>query len=78
MGTALVRRLTLRGFLVFDHADREEAFLRDVGRWVRDGSIKYKEDIVDGIENAPAAFLGLFRGGNFGKLLVRVSDDPTR
>lgn len=78
MGTALVRRLTLRGFLVFDHADREEDFLRDVGTWVRDGSIKYKEDIVEGIENAPAAFLGLFRGANFGKLLVRVSDDPTR
>lgn len=78
MGTALVRRLTLRGFLVFDHADREDDFLRDVGTWVRDGSIKYKEDIVEGIENAPAAFLGLFRGANFGKLLVRVSDDPTR
>jgi hypothetical protein len=78
MGTALVRRLTFRGFLVFDHADREEEFLRDVGGWVREGSVRYREDIVDGIVSAPAAFLGLFRGANFGKLIVRVSDDPTR
>ena len=78
LGLALVRRLTLRGFLVFDHADREEAFLREVGAWVRDGSIEYREDIVDGLEAAPSAFLGLFRGANFGKLLVRVSEDPTR
>jgi NADPH-dependent curcumin reductase len=78
LGTALVRRLTLRGFLVFDHAHREADFLRDVGGWVREGRIKFREDIVEGIENAPAAFLGLFRGANFGKLLVRLSDDPTR
>ena len=78
LGLALVKRLTLRGFLVFDHAHREADFLRDVGGWVRDGSIEYKEDVVEGIENAPAAFIGLFRGANFGKLLVRVSEDPTR
>ncbi|HUF75342.1 MAG TPA: NADP-dependent oxidoreductase [Longimicrobiales bacterium] len=76
LGLALVRRLTLRGFLVFDHADREADFLRDVGGWVRDGRIEYKEDVVEALENAPAAFLGLFRGANFGKLLVRVSEDP--
>ena len=46
--------------------------------WVQAGQIKYKEDIVDGLENAPAAFLKLFDGSNFGKLLVRVSPDPTR
>jgi NADPH-dependent curcumin reductase len=78
LASTLVKRLTLRGFLVFDHADREQDFLRDVGTWVRDGAIRYREDIVEGIENAPKAFLGLFRGANFGKLLVRVSDDPTR
>jgi NADPH-dependent curcumin reductase CurA len=78
LAATLVRRLTVRGFLVFDHADREEAFLREVGDWVRDGSLKYKEHVVDGIESAPSEFLGLFRGANFGKLLVRVSDDPTR
>jgi NADPH-dependent curcumin reductase len=42
------------------------------------GEVKYKEDVVEGLENAPRAFLGLFRGENFGKLLVRMGDDPTR
>ncbi len=78
MALVLVRRLTLRGFIVFDHADREPDFLRDVGEWIRAGELTYKEDIVDGLENAVSAFQGLLRGKNFGKLLVRVSDDPTR
>jgi NADPH-dependent curcumin reductase CurA len=78
LGLTLVRRLTFRGFLVFDHADREPDFLRDVGRWIRDGRVKFREHVVDGLENAPEAFLGLFSGKNFGKLLVRVSSDPTR
>ena len=46
--------------------------------WLKEGKIRYKEDVVEGLENAPRAFLGLFRGENFGKLLVRVGDDPTR
>lgn len=78
MRLTLVRRLTLRGFIVFDHAELQDDFLRDVGAWVRAGRIQYREHIVDGLENAADAFLGLFRGANFGKLLVRVSDDPTR
>ena len=78
MGLALVRRLTIRGFIVFDHADREPDFLRDMGGWIRSGELKYREDVVDGLDNAVGAFLGLLRGENFGKLLVRVSDDPTR
>ena len=78
MGLALVRRLTIRGFIVFDHADRESDFLRDMGGWIRSGELKYREDVVDGLDNAVRAFLGLLRGENFGKLLVRVSDDPTR
>lgn len=78
MGLTLVRRLTFRGFLVFDHVDLEPAFLRDVGAWVRSGELRYKEDVVEGLENAVEAFLGLFSGSNFGKLLVRVGDDPTR
>ena len=78
MGRVLVRRLTLQGFIVFDHADRQQDFLKDVGAWIRSGQLIYKEDIVDGIENAVSAFQGLFQGKNFGKLLVRVSDDPTR
>lgn len=78
MGLALVRRLTLRGFIVFDHADREQDFLRDVGAWIGSGELVWKEDVVDGLEQAVAAFQGLLQGSNFGKLLVRVSDDPTR
>ena len=78
MGLTLVRRLTIRGFIVFDHAHLEADFLRDVGGWIRSGALKYREDVVEGIDRAPKAFLGLLRGENFGKLLVRVSDDPTR
>ena len=78
LGRVLVRRLTLRGFIVFDHADREPDFLRDVGAWLRGGALTYKEDITNGLASAVSAFQGLFRGENFGKLLVQVSDDPTR
>ncbi|GLZ59897.1 MULTISPECIES: NADP-dependent oxidoreductase [Micromonospora] len=66
------KRLTLRGFLVNDHHDVRPAFVRDVAGWLRDGTLSYDETIVDGIENAPAAFLGLLRGENLGKMLVRV------
>ena len=77
LGLTLVKRLMFRGFIVFDHADLEPDFLRDVGGWVRSGRIKYREHVVEGLENAVEAFLGLFTGRNFGKLLVRVSDDPS-
>ena len=72
----LVRRLTIRGFIVFDFAPGD--FLSEVGRWIREGRVRYREDIRDGLENAPAAFIGLLEGENFGKLLVRVAPDPTR
>ena len=78
MGLTLVRRLTIRGFIIFDHADREPDFLRDVGAWIRSGELVYKEDVVEGLEQAVPAFQGLLKGRNFGKLLVRVADDPTR
>ena len=54
-------------------AAREGDFLRDVGEWMRTGRVKYREDIVDGLENAPASFLGMLQGKNFGKMLVRVA-----
>ncbi|MGN9917731.1 NADP-dependent oxidoreductase [Micromonospora palomenae] len=66
------KRLTLRGFLVSDHGNLREQFVRDVSGWLRDGKLAYDETIVDGIENAPEAFLGLLRGENLGKMLVRV------
>jgi NADPH-dependent curcumin reductase CurA len=70
----LVKRLTLRGFIVTDFDDQAGDFLRDVGAWLKAGKIKYREDIVEGLENAPEAFIGLLQGRNFGKLLVKVAD----
>ena len=70
----LSHRLTVRGFLSGDFADQQATFLNDMSRWVREKRIKYREDIAEGLENAPKAFLKLFRGENFGKLLVRVAD----
>jgi NADPH-dependent curcumin reductase len=72
----LTHRVTMRGFIVADHFDRFPAFLAEMTPLVRDGRIKYREDIVDGLESAPAALIGLFEGRNFGKMIVRVSPDP--
>jgi NADPH-dependent curcumin reductase CurA len=69
----LRKRLTVQGFIVSDHGRRQPDFLRDVGGWVRAGKVKYREDIVDGLENAPEAFIGLLQGKNFGKLVVKVA-----
>jgi len=74
----LVQRAMMKGFIVSDHADRFPAFLQEVTPLVRDGRIKYREDIVEGLDAAPSALIGLFEGRNFGKMLVRVSADPTR
>jgi NADPH-dependent curcumin reductase CurA len=73
MVSVLRKRLLLRGFIVSDFAARQADFLREAGEWVRTGRLKYREDIVDGLEQAPAAFLGLLEGRNFGKLLVRIA-----
>jgi hypothetical protein len=74
----LTNRVLVRGFIVSDHLDRMPAFLAECTGWVREGRLKFREDIVDGLENAPRAFIGLLEGKNFGKMLVRVGDDPTR
>ena len=73
MSQVLVKRLTLRGFIVFDFASQHADFLAEVGPLVREGRIKYREDIVEGLENAPRALIGLLRGENFGKVIVRVA-----
>ncbi len=78
LGPLIVNRALARGFLVNDHFDRFSAFLKEGGAWVQSGELRYQEDIVDGLEAAPEAFIGLLEGRNFGKLLVRVSPDPTR
>jgi hypothetical protein len=69
----LVSRARMEGFLVFDFHDQYPQALAALGRWVREGKIKYREDVVDGLKNAPQAFIGLMQGKNFGKLLVRVA-----
>jgi len=71
----VTKRLRLQGFIVSDHDDRYRDFLAEVAPWVRDGSLRYRETIVEGLERAPEAFAGLFRGDNVGKMLVRVGPD---
>ena len=72
MRAILSKRLHLQGFIVWDFAAQEPAFLQEVGGWLRDGLVVHREDIVDGLENAPEAFAGLLQGRNFGKLIVRI------
>ncbi|CAN5507234.1 NADP-dependent oxidoreductase [soil metagenome] len=73
--TILTKRLNIRGFIVSDFASRRGDFLRDMSQWVRDGKVKHRECITEGLENAPEAFIGLLKGANFGKQLVRVGPD---
>ena len=73
MRAILRKSLTLRGFIQREFADQRPDFYREAGAWIAEGRLKYKEDIVDGLENAPEAFLGLLEGRNFGKLIVRVA-----
>ncbi len=68
----LTMRATMQGFLVGDHQAHVAAFEREVGAWLREGKIRYREDVVEGLENAPRALIGLLRGENFGKLIVKV------
>jgi NADPH-dependent curcumin reductase len=73
MRAILTHRLTVRGFIRGDFLDQQASFFEDMSRWIKEKRIKYREDIVEGLENAPKAFQKLFRGENFGKLLVRVA-----
>ncbi len=68
----VTKRIAMRGFIVADHMDRRTAFYDEAGAWVRDGHVRLPETVVDGIDNAPDAFLGLFRGANTGKMIVRL------
>ena len=71
----LVQRAMIQGFIVSDHNDRAPAFVQEVAPLVMSGRLKYREDIVEGLDAAPQAFLGLLEGKNFGKLVMRVSND---
>lgn len=72
----LVSRLRMQGFLCFDYADRFEEAHADLANWVSEGKIRYREDIAEGLENAPAALAGLYQGRNMGRQLIRVRPDP--
>ncbi len=72
LGLAISKRLSLRGFLVLDHYDRLADMLDEVGAWLRDGKLTYAETVVDGLERAPEAFIGMLRGANTGKMIVRL------
>lgn len=74
----LVKRALIQGFLVSDYQERRAEFISDVSQWLQAGHLKYREDIVKGLENSPHAFIGLLQGENFGKLIVQVGDDPTK
>ncbi|HEY2809593.1 MAG TPA: NADP-dependent oxidoreductase [Steroidobacteraceae bacterium] len=69
----LKKRIKVQGFIIFDHFQRMAEFYQDMNAWVRDGKVRYREQILDDLENAPQGLIGLLRGENFGKLVVRVS-----
>ena len=71
-GLIVTKRLTLRGFVVMDFYDRQEAALADLRAWVTSGQIVVREDIIDGLENLPRALIGLLAGENIGKRMVKV------
>ena len=74
LGFMIVRRVQMEGFLVGDFAHLYEPALGRLRRWLADGRLRYREDVVEGLELAPRAFIGLLRGENRGKLLVKVAD----
>ncbi|CAN7575006.1 NADP-dependent oxidoreductase [Rhizobium rhizogenes] len=73
MRAILRQSLTIRGFIQREFTDQRPDFYREAATWISEGRLKYKEDIVDGLENAPEVFLGLLEGKNFGKLIVRIA-----
>lgn len=75
-GLVVVKRLRMEGFIVMDFADQDQKATDDIGNWLRDGKLKVVDDIVDGLENAPNALIGLLAGDNRGKRMVRVAPDP--
>ena len=75
-GTILKKRMRMQGFIIFDdYGHRYPEFAKQMSEWFEAGKVKFREDIVEGLENAPQAFFGLLEGKNFGKLVVRVGQD---
>ncbi|MSP42719.1 MAG: NADP-dependent oxidoreductase [Alphaproteobacteria bacterium] len=78
MMSMIGRRMTAAGFVIGDHRSRFNEFQTQVSGWLREGKVRHREDIIQGLENAVHAFQGLLEGRNFGKQLVQISDDPTK
>jgi NADPH-dependent curcumin reductase CurA len=75
MHQLLYRSVTLRGFIQTEFAEEQQAdFLREAAQWIAQGRLRWREDVVQGLEKAPEAFIGLLEGGNFGKLIVRLGE----
>jgi NADPH-dependent curcumin reductase CurA len=72
----IIKRARIEGFLVLDYLDRAQEAMTELGRWLMEGKIKYRVDVVDGLEQAPAAINKLFDGSNKGKLIVKLSEEP--
>jgi NADPH-dependent curcumin reductase CurA len=75
VATLLIKRIKMQGFIIFDdYAHRYDEFATQMGQWLAEGKIKYKEHLVDGFENTPEAFMGLLEGKNFGKLVIKMNE----
>src|SRR5215475_6280689 len=71
----LRQRVKIQGFIIFDHYRRMGAFQQDMQAWLREGRVRYREELIDGLESAPRGLMGMLQGDNFGKLVVRVAED---
>ncbi|MEQ8861728.1 MAG: NADP-dependent oxidoreductase [Pseudomonadales bacterium] len=74
LANMIYNRVTMRGFVVYEFNHLRERFLSDMRRWMREGRMTYQETVMEGIENAPAALIGLLNGENTGKMLVRLAE----
>ncbi|MBL4612516.1 MAG: NADP-dependent oxidoreductase [Emcibacter sp.] len=73
MMVIIQRRLKLQGFIVFDNPARNMEFVQKAAGWLAEGKLKYRETVIEGLENAPAAFIGMLKGENFGKQIVKIA-----
>lgn len=73
MFTMVQRRMLMQGFIISDHMAQMGEFVREAGQWIKDGKLRYHETVVAGLDKAPAAFIGLLKGENFGKLIVKIT-----